>query len=185
MSVMSEQPREQPPTDPNDPLHYAPRRLAERASERLPRSEPVVRPLSSQAPLSAKLESAVYESLRRQIEPEAVPEPADFKREQSRRLALSLVIGVAAAIVVVAVGIAVFVTMFSHNNGAGSFFAGVAPRAGTPPQPTTERGAALAQFRALLVPGEGGQTYSHEESERLLQQFVQWRQKSDAAGNPQ
>ena len=69
------------------------------ATDRAPRPEPTSRAISPSS-LNAKLENAVYESLRRQIEPEMVPEPADFKRERSQRALIGVVIGVAAAIVV-------------------------------------------------------------------------------------
>ena len=43
---------------------------------------------------------------------------------------------------------------------------------------------ALSEFRALLVAGEGGQAFTHEQSERLLQQFVQWGQKPNSPDKP-
>jgi hypothetical protein len=43
---------------------------------------------------------------------------------------------------------------------------------------------ALSEFRALLVAGESGQAFTHEQSERLLQQFVQWGQKPNSPDKP-
>jgi hypothetical protein len=212
MSVPSEQPTERP-TNPQDPLHYAPpRRFTERteprlaavvgdiqatdrqatdrqATDRAPRMEPRPEPrqehrqepLGRSVALNTKLENAVYESLRRQIEPEVVPEPADFKRERSQRALIGVVIGVAAAIVVSAAVAVVFVTMFpaAKEKLPGTSFA----TASSQPRQDTSK-PALSEFRALLVAGEGGQAFTHEQSERLLQQFVQWRQKADSPEKP-
>ena len=200
MSALSEQPDERP-INPQDPLHYAPpRRFTERTeprlaavigdiqptdraqpTDRIPRPESTSRAISPSS-LNAKLENAVYESLRRQIEPELVPEPADFKRERSQRALIGVVIGVAAAIVVSAAIAVVFVTMFpSRDRIPGASFATATSQqrqAVDPSKPT------LSEFRALLVAGEGGQAFTHEQSERLLQQFVQWRQKADSTDKP-
>jgi hypothetical protein len=211
MSVPSEQPTERP-TNPQDPLHYAPpRRFTERteprlaavvgdiqatdrqATDRAPRMEPRPEPrpeprqehrqepLGRSIALNTKLENAVYESLRRQIEPEVVPEPVDFKRERSQRALIGVVIGVAAAIVVSAAVAVVFVTMFpaAKEKLPGASFA----TASSQPRQDTSK-PALSEFRALLVGGEGGQAFTHEQSERLLQQFVQWRQKADSPEKP-
>lgn len=207
MSVPSEQPSERP-TNPQDPLHYAPpRRFTERTEPRLaavvgdiqatdragrpeprpepraePRPEPRPEPLGRSVALNAKLENAVYESLRRQIEPEMVPEPVDFKRERSQRALIGVVIGVAAAIVVSAAVAVVFITMFpaAKDKLPGASFA----TASSPPRQADTSKPALSEFRALLVAPEGGQAFTHEQSERLLQQFVQWRQKADSPEKP-
>ena len=196
MSAVSEQPGERTPERPNnpqDPLHYAPRRFTERtearlaavvgdiqATDRATRQEPISRAVSPSS-LNAKLESAVYESLRRQIEPEVVPEPLDFKRERSQRALIGVVIGVAAAIVVSAAVAVVFVTMFpaAKDKIPGAPFA----TAATQHEVDTSK-PALNEFRSILVAGEGGQAFTHEQSERLLQQFVQWRQKADSPDKP-
>src|SRR5262249_34322514 len=193
-----EQPGERP-TNPQDPLHYAPpRRFTERteprlaavvgdiqATDRVPRPEPRQEPLGravAPSALNAKLENAVYESLRRQIEPEVVPEPVDFKRERSQRALIGVVIGVAAAIVVSAAVAVVFVTMFpaAKDKLPGASFA----TASSQPRQLDTSKPALSEFRALLVAPEGGQAFTHEQSERLLQQFVQWRQKADSPDKP-
>jgi len=199
MSVPSEQPREQAPsTNPQDPLHYAPRRFSERtesrlaavvgdiqATDRASRPDPAARSIAQSTALNAKLENAVYESLLRQIDPQVVPEPADFKRERSQRALIGVVIGVAAAIVVSAAVALAYVTMFpaAKDKIPGASLATTAPQ----PRQTEDRSKpvpALAQFRGLLAAGEGGQAFTHEQSEQLLQQFVQWRQKADSPEKP-
>jgi hypothetical protein len=240
MSVPNEQPDERP-SNPQDPLHYAPpRRFTERTEPRLAavvgdiqatdrqatdrqatdrqpvdrqaadrqatdrqatdrqaadrqgadrqaadrafRPESMSRAISPSA-LNAKLENAVFESLRRQIEPEMVPEPADFKRERSQRALIGVVIGVAAAVVVSAAIAVVFVTMFPSSKEklpAASFATTSSPQR----QAAETSKPALSEFRALLVAGENGQAFTHEQSERLLQQFMQWRQKADTPDKP-
>jgi hypothetical protein len=199
MSVPSEQPREQAPsTNPQDPLHYAPRRFSERtesrlaavvgdiqATDRASRPDPAVRSIAPSTALNAKLENAVYESLLRQIDPQVVPEPADFKRERSQRALIGVVIGVAAAIVVSAAVALAYVTMFpgAKDKVPGASLATTAAQ----PRQTEDRSKpvpALAQFRGLLVAGESGQAFTHEQSEQLLQQFMQWRQKADSPEKP-
>jgi hypothetical protein len=191
-------PSEQPPTDPQNPLHYAPRRLGERAEPRLAavNETPFERPAAadaaarlpvSPAALSSKLESAVFESLRRQMEPEAVAEPAEFRRSQ--RAVMGVVMGVAAAVVVAAAVAVAYVTIFPREKDAAASFAKSAPPAPSTlsqQRPVDERSqSALSQFRPLLANGEADQAFTHEQSERLLQQFVQWRQKALATQKPQ
>lgn len=189
-------PSEQPTTNPHDPLHYAPRRFASRTESRLVAivgdiqaehpsiPESAARPPAPSAALNATLENAVYESLLRQMEPEVVPEPVDLKRERSQRALIGVVIGGAAAIVVSAAAAVAFVTMFpsAKDKIPGVSFA---TTASTQQRQSDDRPkAALNQFRALLVAGEAGQDFTHEQSERLLQQFVQWRQKAGAPDKP-
>src|SRR5258708_20295012 len=75
------------PAGPHDPLHYAPRRLRERPEPRLAmieetrvmrenkRLEAAVGRISTPAPLDSQLENAVYESLRRPMDPAILAEP--------------------------------------------------------------------------------------------------------------
>jgi hypothetical protein len=192
-------PSEQPPTDPQDPLHYAPRRMGERAEprlaavnetpfERTAAADSAAHLPASPAALNARLESAVFESLRRQLEPEMVPEPEDFRRERSQRAVMGVVIGVAAAIVVAAAVAVAFVSIFPREKDAGASFATFVPPAPSTlsqPRQADERSrSALSQFRPLLANGEGDQAFTHEQSERLLQQFMQWRQKAVATQKP-
>ena len=189
-------PSEQPPTDPQDLLHYAPRRLGERPEPRLAavNETPLERQAApdaaarlpvSPAALNSKLESAVFESLRRQMDPEAVAEPADFRHGRSQRALMGVVIGVAAAVVVAAAVAVAFVTIFPRDKDAGTSFATSVPPAPSSlsqQRPADERSqSALSQFRPLLASGEADRAFTHEQSERLLQQFVQWRQKAIAS----
>ena len=180
MSAMSDESPLPPTSNPQDPRYYAPRRPSERVEPRLAtvneraRAE-TSRTLPASAALSAKLEGAVYESLRRQMEPEAVPEPNDYKRLGTRRTLIAIASGVGAALALASVAALLFITVYPREQDAGRPFAAAAqPTAAPDDKP------ALSQFRALVNANGGGQSFTHEQSERLLQQFVQWRQKTAA-----
>src|ERR1700758_2142626 len=117
MSALSEQEQ----AGREDPLHYAPRWLREKPEQRFAvieelrpaqaaqerRPENLPRPMSAPSPLDAQLETAVYESLRRQLDPEVMEEPTGLARELDRRDALfgvagrfALAIGVSAIVAV-------------------------------------------------------------------------------------
>jgi hypothetical protein len=182
MSAMSEETPLPPTSNPQDPRYYAPRRPTDRVEPRLAtvseraRAE-MSRTLPASAALSARLENAVYESLRRQKEPEIVPEPNDTKRLGTRRTLIAIASGVAAALAVASVAALLFVTVYPREQDTGRPFAAAA-------QPATDDKPGLSQFRALVNVSTGGQNFTHEQSERLLQQFVQWRQKTAAVSKP-
>jgi len=114
MSALSEQ----EPTGREDPLNYAPRWLREKPEQRFSvieelrpapekRPETLPRAKSAPSPLDSQLETAVYESLRRQLDPEVMEEPSGLARELDRRDALfgvagrfALAIGVSAVVAV-------------------------------------------------------------------------------------
>jgi hypothetical protein len=188
---------EQEPTNPQDPLYYAPRRRGERSGIR-PwsvtssvdetkfdppfRVDASSRPFAPSVSLDAQLEDAIGEALRRHLDPEMVPEPAAFVQERSRRNKWLMVGGVAFAVGVAAIVAQLLVTVMpiSQDRGAGSGFAAVAGFA-------LPRGAAKpALSQSVLVSGEGGDhAVTPEQSEQLLERFIQWRQKADAAPHQQ
>ncbi|HTY67609.1 MAG TPA: hypothetical protein VMH36_13235 [Alphaproteobacteria bacterium] len=195
MSVLSEE----PPTNPQDPLHYAPRRsnprpelrlssvssnVGETPFDRAAKPEPARRAPAPPSSLSAELENAVFESLRRQMDPEVVPEPPTVEGRLWRRAW----VGVGAAVAVAAIAATLFVTLAPHDDAAPSF-AAAAPASA---QEAASK-AALAQFRSLIPaensdqqavtrdqPTNHDQTASNDPSERLLKRFMLWRQKVDA-----
>jgi hypothetical protein len=185
MSAMSE---EAPSTNPQDPLLSAPRRanprpeqrlssvsasVGETAFDRSAKPELVRRAPPPPPTLSAELENAVFESLRRQMDPEVVPEPPGVEGRLWRRAWL----GVGAAVAVAAIAATLFVTLAPREEaGAASFAAAAA----APPAQDNATNPALDQFRALMAAsGDGDQAANREQSDRLLKQFMLWRQKSD------
>jgi hypothetical protein len=207
MSVLNEQGQ----VNREDPLHYAPRWLREKPDQRIPVIEetrpaqsrrPDPRPSrSTAAPLDAQLENAVYESLRRQLDPEVMEEPADLARELDRRDALfgvagrfALAIGVSALVAV----FFVFMIPASRQPDASSSLSSTidqmkaalkltqpAPHedASAAPAPTAPPPSGETDYQTVRTASDiSSPVTTHEQSEKLLQQFMRWRQKPATQG---
>jgi hypothetical protein len=199
MSTYSEQDH----LNPNDPTYYAPRWLRERSELRLSpsnetSSERPRRPVSSSPPFDDLLEEAVSEALRRPLDPEVIHEPPGFVREPDRRTALISVAGrFAAAVGVSALVASFFVVMVPASrdharqpDGGASSFSGILQSIKTalyqPPRRDEDSKPALSEFQTILASTRTSQAViTHEQSETLLQQFVQWRQKPGSTEGPQ
>ncbi len=194
MSALSEQEQ----VGPQDPLHYAPRRLRERPETRLPpveeaqpdretSPEPAPRAIVSSISLDAQLENAVYASLHRSLDPEVVREPPTLPREFGTRSALFGVAGRFAAAIAVSAIIALFFVFMipasrQPDNGS-SFAAAIQSMKSAMSQVRPEEDAskpALSEFRTLLASTEANQPATREQTEKLLQQFLQWREKANS-----
>ena len=168
---------EQDPTEPDDPeLHYTPLRLSERAAK--------LGPAVSQAVTSGPIRSSPI-SRPASLNPKAINEPARRTRDLDRRAALlSVAARFAAVASVVAVVALLFVIMkpASRQSVAGSTPSDITGSTSTAP-PQSSQGdigskPALAEFKALLA-SPPSQPATHEQSQQLLQNFLQWRRKSD------
>jgi hypothetical protein len=162
-------------TDPIEALSSLARRSSERAEPRLaavsekppprmPTTEvrfDALRPAPSQ---NDRLETAMNEFVRRKLRPEAVPEPAGLKRD-ARRQAMFTGAG---AVVIAAVVALVIVTLFPRQKDIIQSFAAALPTQAIPAEPAA-------------APGE---SLNHEQSEQLLQQFMQWRQNIALTAKP-
>jgi len=186
MSSTSEESSTNKSLDALESLYAPPRRPAERSEPprlatvsdaALARARlEVGRPLASPGD---RLETAMSEFVRRQIKPEPVPEPADLRSSGLRRLFAAGAIGVVVALAIAAVVAVLFVTLFPKEKDALQSFAAAAPPAASAPQQGDDTPKlAASQVRALAPKDGGGENFTHEQSERLLQQFVQWRQKT-------
>jgi hypothetical protein len=198
MSSLSEQDH----LNPNDQLYYAPRWLRERSEPSSPasvpspsvekKSESLVRSNSSSHSFDALLEEAVAESLRHPLDPQVMNEPPGFVRELDRRMAILSVAGrFAAAIGVSAVVALFFVIMVpasrdysrqpdADNSSVSGFLQSLKTALSQPRQKDDDAKPALAEFQAILASPPAAPppaTVTREESETLLQQFVQWQQK--------
>jgi hypothetical protein len=186
MSAMSEE-TPNPPVD-LDSLYPSPRRTGERAEPRLAavsdaafaRTQRVDTLRPAPAP-GDRLEAAMSEFVRRQIRPEAMPAPVEFKRESKRGLLAASAIGIAAAVAIASFVALLFVTVFPRDKDVIQSFAAAVPPANSA---STDAKAPLPQNRALVAENDRGQAINHEQSERLLQQFVQWRQKAALTDKP-
>jgi hypothetical protein len=198
MSSMSEQ-NPQNPLNPQDPLHYAPRWLREKPEaarlslvgdtredpQAIDRGSRSVMPSASH--LDARLESAVFESLRHSLDPHVMREPPEYTRERDRR---SVILKIAARFAA-ATGVAAVVALFfvnivpvSRQTDASSSFVAAVQSMKTTPAPATAAAAlaapevtevkaeqqdarsdkvdvkatpALSQFQNLLASGEAAQ----------------------------
>lgn len=188
--------------NPQNPLYYAPRWLRERSarpstslSESISEfsetgSGRLRRPISTRSSYDALLEGAVAEALRHPLDPEIVHEPPGFAHEREQRTALLGVAGRFAA----AVGISAIVALFfvimvpasqdsaRHSDGAGSSIAGILHSVKAalhlPTQGREDSKPALSEFQTILTSSRTNEPVStHEQSETLLQQFLQWQQK--------
>jgi hypothetical protein len=157
---------EQDQPTPNDPLYYAPRRLRERL-------EPPLNP--------EQLSSSIYQPLPlpRSLDPEVMQEVSALAHDHvDRRKTLfgAAAIGISALA-------ALFVVLMIHASqepDAGASFAAVLQSLkAAQPQPGDGRSKpALAEFRGFMASSEASQAPANEQSEKLLQQFMQWRQKT-------
>ena len=167
---------EQDPLDPDDPeLDYTPLRLRERA-EKLGRSV-------SQGARSEPVSSSPI-SRPASLDPKAINEPARRTRDLDRRAALSSVAARVAAVAgVVAVVALLFVIMkpASRQSVAGSTPSDMTVSTSTAPPQSSRADVgwkpALAEFKALLA-SPPSQPATDEQSQQLLQNFLQWRKKA-------
>src|SRR5450631_149895 len=196
---MSE-PSEQEQIVSQDPLNYAPRWLREKPEPRMPLSveprlerdaqpEAAARTPARTNSLDRQLENAVYESLRRSLDPEVMPDPPAITRETGRKAMFGLASRLAVAVGVSAVVALFFVVMVpaTRQSDAGSSLASTietftAAVARTAPVEDPSK-PALAEFKALMASSgdSGGQPPSQQqaEKEKLLQQFLVWREKAN------
>ena len=189
--------------NPNDPTYYAPRWLRERSALRLSpssetNSERARLPVSSSPSFNALYEEAVSKALQSPLDPEVIHESPEFVNELDRRLALIRVARRFAA----AVGIAALVALFfvimvpasrdyaRPADGGASSFSGIWQSIRTalyqPPRRDDDAKPALSEFQTLLASTRTSPpVITHEQSETLLQQFLQWHQKPDSTEAPQ
>ncbi|WFU17575.1 hypothetical protein [Bradyrhizobium sp. CB3481] len=181
MSSVSEQDH----INPRDPLYYAPRWLRERSASQRGGS-PAETPFSPTS-FDTQLESAVSNALRHPLDPEVMNEP-DL---QSKKALWSVAARFAAAI-----GVAALVALFFVVAVPGSRQSD-GEQAQAQPQPSALSGVAqsiksalateasqkpaINEFQALLASPPPSAPAQSEQSNQLLQQFMQWREKPDQA----
>lgn len=201
---------EQNPMNPQDPLHYAPRWLRERpeaarlslVGDSTKAAEAAERPASGQqAPLDARLETAVFESLRQSLNPQVMGEPPGFQRDRDRRSVAFKIAGRFAAATGVAAVVALFfvniVPVWRQPDASSSFVAAVQSMKTVPPVAADAQDAkadqtsslperaepqapALSQFKSLLADAPAPEPAADTDTpdKPMLQQFMQWNQKT-------
>jgi hypothetical protein len=198
---------EQDSIDPDDPeLDYWPPRLSERAAKLGPLASQTARlseraaklgPLASKtvrlSERAAKLGPSASQGARSEpvkvvqlsrpasLAPKAINEPARRTRDSDWRAALLGVAGrFAAAAVAVAVVAALFVIMkpASRQSIASSI---PSDTTGSTPQSNQAdvKSKPVAELKALLA-SPPSEPATHEQSQQLLQRFLQWDEKADS-----
>ena len=180
MSSVSEQDH----LNPRDPQYYAPRSMRERSGSR---GGSLEKPYTA-ASFDSQLESAVSDALRHPLDPELMHEP-----DQESKKAMWTV----AARVAAAIGVAALVALFfvvavpGSRQGDGEQPSALASfaqsvRSALPQSADAAQKPAINEFQALLAATPANtppasEPSASEPSGQLLQQFMQWREKPDAA----
>src|SRR5215468_12122766 len=171
------------PLSPNDPAYYAPRVPRDADPTRLPAlgETRAYRPPATSitdTTLEGQLENAVFESLRHPLDPEAVEEPAEDRRAGFLGVVgrVATAIGAAAFVALLFVIVIPSLRQQSGDPSAAEVIDSMksalskSELAAKPQEP-------LELQSVMASPSEGGPQVSHEESEVLLKQFMQWQQK--------
>lgn len=187
---------------PQNPLYYAPRRLREQPEQRPSgsfneaRTERLKRLGSRPDAFDTLLEDAVANALRHPLDPQVVREPPEEESERSPRKSKLRIAGRIGIAVAVAAGAALlFVVMMppmqdhAQADGAGSSVMGIfatARAALSPQRPVAEAAKPDAsEFETILASSrteqQQQQPATREQSDTLLQQFLQWQPKSEQA----
>ena len=186
------------PTNPNDLAYYAPRGLRERAKSPPLTQEAISesdRSLTSYRPSSDV--RPVY--LRPPSAPGAIQQYGVLERDQKR----TRLFGVAGRFVAVAAFVTVVALLFVvispalRQSGASSTPSEIAGStksevtgsiATTLPQSSKDQNEAkpaIAEFQGVLASIPASKPATPEQPTQLLQQFLQWRQKTGATEGPQ
>jgi hypothetical protein len=194
---------EQDPLNPNNPEFYAPPRLRERAAKlgqslsQEARLDPI---RSSPISLPASLENQDNDASWNPFAPEVINQPARLAWD--RRTAQLSIATAAAGVVMVVVLLFFIVKPAPRQLDAGSTSSETQGSMGTALSQSGQRdvGAktalaefqalagskpAIAEFQAFLAAVPPSQRATHEQSQQLLQQFLQWRKNASTAETSQ
>jgi hypothetical protein len=175
------------PLSPHDPAYYAPRAPRDGDPARLPRLGDTrgYRPPATSitdTTIEAQLEDAVRESLRHPLDPEAVEEPPEIERSGLLGVVGRFAAAVGAAAFVALLFVIVIPSLRQQPSSeptaaevidtmkaaiAKSEHDAAKPRDASPP----------TDLQPTAASSDGSTPASHEESEALLKQFMQWQNK--------
>jgi hypothetical protein len=198
MSSLSGQEHEN--LNPNEPAYYAPRWLRDRsdarpAASREAAAEPMRNPPSAPASLDTQLEKAVSNALWHPLDPEVIREPPGLAEELDRGSALITVAGRFAAAVGVSAIVALFFVIMvpasrlPDNGGSSGIMRSIKSALLQPGQRDDASKSAISEFQPILATAQSNppanQPAAREQSDQLLQQFMQWRQKPNSTETTQ
>ena len=143
-------------------------------------------------PFETRPEKAAPKIVRHPLDPEIIPEHPALALRRTEMLGavrrFALPVGVA---VIAAVFIVVMLPAWRSDSAVSSVSSVTPPtrtdptpmRSDPPPVIKTEVApkSALADFQGILAPTSANDPVTREQSEKLLQGFVQWRQNSESA----
>jgi len=185
---------EQAPLNPNDPEFYAPPRLRERAAKlglslsQEARLEPIrSSSISLPASLDVQPKNEVSDASWNPLDPAVINQPAGLAWD--RRTAQRGVAAAAAGVVTVVVLLFVIMKPAPRQSDAGSTSSEItgSTRTALPQSVQADVGSkpALAEFQAFLSSVPPSQPATQEQSQQLLQQFLQWRKKANTTQTTQ
>jgi hypothetical protein len=173
------------PLSPNDPAYYAPRLPRDADPSRLPKlgdtSRPVRLPATSitDTTLDGQLEQAVFDSLRHPLDPEAVDEPPETGSGVLGMIGrVATAIGAAAFVALLFVIVIPSLRQQAAEPSTAEVIDSMKSAIARSEQAAKSREAQPSQeFQSIAATPEAAPAVSHEESEALLRQFMQWQQK--------
>ena len=180
--------------NPNNPSYYAPRWLRDRARSRSDTASEFVRsPLPAAASLDTQLENAVSNALWRPLDPEIIHEPPGLAEEDRRAALMTVAVRFVAAVGVSAIVALFFVIMVPASRqadggataSASALMHSIKAVLLQPGQRDEGSKPAIDEFQSILASSQSSQPATHEQSEQLLQQFLQWREKPSSTTTSQ
>jgi hypothetical protein len=176
---------EKAPLSPNDPAYYAPRLPRDADASRLPRlgdTTRSVRPLVTSitdTTLEGQLEKAVTDSLRHPLDPEAVDEPAELGSGVLGMIGrVATAIGAAAFVALLFVIVIPSLRQQASEPSTAEVIDSMKSAISRSEQVAKPREVQpLQELPSIAASSEAAPAVSHEESEALLKQFMQWQQK--------
>jgi hypothetical protein len=173
------------PLSPNDPAYYAPRLPRDADPSRLPKlgdtSRAVRLPATSitDTTLDGQLEQAVFDSMRHPLDPEAVDEPPEDRTGLLGMIGrVATAIGAAAFVALLFVIVIPSLRQQAAEPSTAEVIDSMKSAISRSEQAAKSREAQPSQeFQSIAATSEAAPAVSHEESEALLRQFMQWQQK--------
>jgi hypothetical protein len=153
---------------------------------------------TSPASLDTQLEKAVSNALWHPLDPEVIREPPGLAEELDRGTALITVAGRFAAAVGVSAIVALFFVIMvpasrlPDSGGSSGIMRSIKSALLQPGQRDEGSKPAIAEFQPILASANSqpasppaSQPATREQSDQLLQQFMQWRQKPNSTETTQ
>ncbi len=173
------------PLSPNDPAYYAPRVPRDADPSRLPPLGQTTRPARLPATsitdttLDGQLEKAVFDSLRHPLDPEAVDDPPEMGSGVLGMIGrVATAVGAAAFVALLFVIVIPSLRQQAMEPSTAEVIDSMKSALSRSDQTARAPEMQPAQ-ETIVTSSEGATPVSHEESEVLLKQFMQWQQKPE------